>query len=103
MSVHIAILDSKPKQFRPQIIKPFDSPDEVVRVYTLKNKIRQFREENDISQYVLAFQIHISRQALNKIERGVSIPSVLVAIEIAKYFGTSVEQIFQCESQLYEE
>ncbi len=103
MNVKTAILNSKAKQYHPQVLQQFSDPEEKVRIYKLKNKIQQFRAEKCISQYVLAFQVHISRQALNKIERGLSIPSVLVALELANYFNVSVEDIFQSEMQYYED
>ena len=52
------------------------------------------RGQLGISQGKLAKRIGISRQSLSAIETGVSSPSVEVALVIAKFLGTTVEDLF---------
>ncbi len=73
-----------------------------VRVNYLENKIKEFRENERVSQYKLAFSICISRQALSKIERGEVIPSVLVALKLAQYFEVPVENLFQTDWEFFD-
>ena len=50
-----------------------------------------------ISQQNLAEAVGVSRQTIIAIETGKFIPSALLAIKIARYFGKSVEQIFEID------
>ncbi len=60
----------------------------------MKNSIRVERASLKISQQNLAEAVGVSRQTIIAIETGKFIPSALLAIKIARYFGKSVEQIF---------
>ena len=46
----------------------------------------------------LADLIGVSRQAVNAIEKGKFVPSTILALKMARVFGTPVEQIFELES-----
>lgn len=63
----------------------------------MKNTIKVERAKKNWTQAELAEQIGISRQAMNSIETGKFVPSTLLALKMAKVFGTSVEEIFQLE------
>lgn len=63
----------------------------------MKNTIKVERAKKNITQEELAVQIGVSRQTINAIETGRFVPSAILAIKIAKYFKTSVEQIFELE------
>ena len=61
----------------------------------LGNKIKRFRFEKDaMSQQALADSVGVSRVTINSIENGRFVPSTILAIKIAKFFDTTVEQIF---------
>ncbi len=60
----------------------------------LTNKIREFRSASSITQEELAFQVNVTRKTINTIENGRFIPSVILAIKVAKYFNVPVEEIF---------
>lgn len=60
----------------------------------LTNKIREYRSARSITQEELAFQVNVTRKTINTIENGRFIPSVILAIKVAKYFNVPVEEIF---------
>lgn len=63
----------------------------------MKNTIRVERAIKDITQQDLAVAIGVSRQTINSIESGRYVPSTLLALKIAAYFGKTVNDIFQLE------
>lgn len=61
----------------------------------LGNNIRRLRFENDeMSQEELAAALGVTRQTIHSIEKGKFIPSALLAMQIARYFGRRVEEVF---------
>jgi putative transcriptional regulator len=65
----------------------------------MKNTIKVERARKNWTQEDLAAKIGISRQSVNSIETGKFTPSTILALKMAKVFGTSVELIFQLEKQ----
>ena len=63
----------------------------------MKNTIEVERAIKDITQQDLAVAIGVSRQTINSIESGRYVPSTLLALKIAAYFGKTVNDIFQLE------
>jgi len=63
----------------------------------MKNTIKVERAKKNWTQAELAEKIGVSRQAVNSIETGKFVPSTVLALKMAKVFGTSVEIIFQLE------
>ncbi len=61
----------------------------------LKNSLKVWRAKSDITQEKLAKSIGVSRQTINSIEKGRFIPSVQIALKLAEFFRTEVEQIFK--------
>jgi putative transcriptional regulator len=60
----------------------------------VQNNVRDIRTKTNITQEDLAKAVSISRQTVIAIEKGNYIPSVLLAMKIAKFFKKSVEDIF---------
>ena len=61
----------------------------------LDNNLKRLRfEKNDISQQALADAVGVSRVTINSVENGKFIPSALLALKIARFFGTPVEKVF---------
>ena len=60
----------------------------------LDNRIRVFRAEHRLSQAELASAIGVSRKTISTIEVGRFSPSVIIALQIARYFKVPVEEIF---------
>lgn len=63
----------------------------------MKITIKVERAIKDITQQDLAVAIGVSRQTINSIESGRYVPSTLLALKIAAYFGKTVNDIFQLE------
>lgn len=64
----------------------------------LKNRLKEYRARDNLNQSDLGKMVGTSRQTISLIERGDYSPSVILALRIAKVFGTTVEELF-----LYEE
>ena len=63
----------------------------------MKNYIKVERAKKNITQATLAEKINVSRQTINAIEKGKFTPSTLLALKMARYFGTPVGEIFELE------
>lgn len=63
----------------------------------MKNNIKVERAMLDITQEQLARHVSVSRQTINAIETRDYVPSTVLAIKIARFFGKSVEEIFTLE------
>ena len=63
----------------------------------MKNTVRVERAIKDITQQELAAAVGVSRQTINSIEAGGYVPSAVLALKIARYFGKPAECIFNLE------
>lgn len=63
----------------------------------MKNNIRVSRAEMRVTQQQLAESVGVSRQTINAIEGGRFIPSTVLALKIACFFGKTVESVFSLE------
>ncbi len=61
---------------------------------TISNDIKKLRTERNVTQEDLAKAVHVSRQTIIAIEKGNYIPSLLLAMQLAKFFKISVEELF---------
>ena len=61
------------------------------------NKVKELREKFSLTQKELGKKIGVSRQAINAIETGKFDPSIWLAYDLAKYFGSNIEEIFDFE------
>ena len=61
----------------------------------MENDVRERRAGRGLSQGDLGKLLGVSRQTINAIETGRYLPSLPLAIALARYFGTSVEEIFR--------
>ena len=60
----------------------------------MKSRVRELRALNGMSQGDLGSALGVSRQTINSIENGRYLPSLPLALAIARCFDTSVEEIF---------
>jgi putative transcriptional regulator len=67
-------------------------PDEVLR-----NTLRVQRAIRDLTQAELAERAGITRKSVNAIEAGRMVPSVLLALKLARVLGVSVETLFSLD------
>ncbi|MDC1081207.1 helix-turn-helix transcriptional regulator [Flavobacteriaceae bacterium] len=60
----------------------------------MKNKIKELRKKQKLTQEELADLIGVSRQAINAIEKEKFDPSLPTAFKMAKLFKTTIEELF---------
>ena len=60
----------------------------------MNNSIKQLREQMGLSQADLGNSVDVSRQTINSIENGKFDPSLPLAMKIAKFFNSKIEDIF---------
>ncbi len=70
-----------------------------MRNVELRNRIKVFRAEHDLTQSDLAERIGVSRKTISTIEVGRFVPSTVIALLIARHFGVAVEEIFWIEEE----
>jgi putative transcriptional regulator len=61
----------------------------------MENDVRELRAAQGLSQGDLGKALGVSRQTINAIETGRYLPSLPLAIALARYFDTRVEEIFR--------
>ena len=65
----------------------------------MNTNLREIRKTNKVNQEQLAKEIGTCRKTISLIERSKLNPSILLALQIAKYFHSSVEEIFWIEEK----
>ncbi len=66
----------------------------------MKTKIKELRKANKISQEELALAVGTTRQTITSIETGKYVASLPLAYRIAKYFGMTIEEVFDVSGKL---
>ena len=61
---------------------------------TIQNKVKEYRLERNVTQEELAQIVSVSRQTIIAIEKGNYTPSLMLAMQLAKFFKVSVEELF---------
>jgi putative transcriptional regulator len=64
----------------------------------MENDVRERRGARGLSQGALGKALGVSRQTINAIETGRYLPSLPLAIALARYFETNVEDVFLAEN-----
>lgn len=60
----------------------------------MNTKIKELRKSRRISQEELALAVGTTRQTITSIECGKYTASLVLAYKISKYFGLSIEEVF---------
>jgi len=60
----------------------------------VNTKIRELRKSRKLSQEELALAVGTTRQTITSIEVGKYTASLVLAYKIAKYFGLTIEEVF---------
>jgi putative transcriptional regulator len=63
----------------------------------MRNEIRALRTARQLSQQQLAEAMDVSRQTINSIEKERYTPSLPLAIALARFFETTVEEVFDAD------
>lgn len=61
---------------------------------TFKTRIHEYRKELNMQQTELAELVGVRRETIGKLENGKYNPSLKLAMDIAKVFGKTVEDVF---------
>lgn len=62
---------------------------------TILNRVHELRAKSGVTQEDVARAVGVTRQTILAIEKGNYVPSVLLALKIAKFFRLPVEDIFE--------
>ena len=60
----------------------------------LVTKLKEYRERDDLKQAELAELVRVRRETIVNLEKGKYNPSLKLAMDIAKVFHTTVEELF---------
>lgn len=65
----------------------------------MKNKVKDYRNEQGLTQQELADAIGVSRQTIFAMETSRYIPSTILALKLARIFKKKVEDLFELEKK----
>jgi putative transcriptional regulator len=65
----------------------------------LSNTLRVERARHNLTQEQLAERVGVSRKTINTIERGIFVPSTILALKLARVLQISVEELFTLEQE----
>jgi putative transcriptional regulator len=60
----------------------------------MKNRLRDLRQQRELTQQQLAEALQVSRQTIISIESGKYDPSLPLAFRIARFLGVRIEDVF---------
>lgn len=60
----------------------------------VRTRVRELRQDRGMSQAELGAAVGVSRQTINSIEVGRYVPSLPLALRLARLFGLQVEEVF---------
>ncbi len=65
----------------------------------LRTRLKEYRAARDMKQGDLAELVGVRRETIIRLEKGQYNPSLKLAMDIAKVFGCTVEDIFSFEDE----
>lgn len=68
----------------------------------IKNHLKEWRArqaQRGISKATLARRIRVNRSYVTKMEQGKAVPSLQVALQLAEYFGCTVDDLFELQAE----
>lgn len=71
---------------------------DVKYTFHMESRVRELRQQQQLSQQALAAACGVSRQTINAIETGRYDPSLALAVHLARHFETTVEELFDVEA-----
>lgn len=60
----------------------------------MKNNLKSYRKIYKLTQKELAEQLDLTREHIQRIEKGSHIPNLDTAFKISNYFNVTIEEIF---------
>jgi putative transcriptional regulator len=65
----------------------------------MRNRVRELRTQQGLSQAEIAAKLGVSRQTVISIENDRYMPSLPLAFKIARFFGIPVEKMFDPDDE----
>ena len=65
----------------------------------LETRLREFRQAKGLDQAALAALVGVRRETIGRLEKGLYNPSLKLAMDLAKVFGVSVEELFSFQEE----
>jgi putative transcriptional regulator len=65
----------------------------------MKNRIRELREQFNLTQQDLGDKVEVSRQTIISLENGKYNPSIFLAYKISRIFNLGIEEVFLFEEE----
>jgi len=65
----------------------------------IENRVRDLRARAGLTQEELAAKVGVTRVTINCLENGVYLPSLELALKLARFFRRPVEDIFRMEER----
>jgi putative transcriptional regulator len=65
----------------------------------VKNRIKEFRKKKKLRQEDLAEELSVTRQTIIAVENDKYNPSLELAMKMAKFLETTVEELFELEEE----
>ena len=59
-----------------------------------RTRIKEYRARYDMTQEDLALKVGVRRETISFLERGVYMPSLQLAYDVARVFKTKIEDVF---------
>ncbi|MBD3207032.1 helix-turn-helix domain-containing protein [Candidatus Bathyarchaeota archaeon] len=59
-----------------------------------RTRIKEYRARYDMTQEELALKVGVRRETISFLERGVYMPSLQLAYDVAQVFNTTIEDVF---------
>ena len=69
----------------------------------MNNRIEALREERGLRQEELAKAMRVSRQTISSLENGRYNPSITLAYKLARFFGLTIEEVFEFDEEAKDE
>ncbi len=67
----------------------------------MKNRIKEYRKDRNLTQDDLARAVDVTRQTIISLENGKYIASLQLAFRLARFFGLKIEDLFLFEEDNY--
>ena len=64
----------------------------------IQNRIKEYRAKRNMKQEELAALVGVRRETIGNLEKGRYNPSLVLALNIAKVFDVTIEEIFTVET-----
>jgi len=65
----------------------------------MKNRVKEFRKQYQLTQEELANKLGVTRQTIIAVENDKYNPTLELAMRLAKYLNTTIEELFTLEEK----